>query len=126
MATIQIQTSVEQLLDAVSQLPPEEIASLTEKLIALRATRSAAHVEAGEAQILLQINRVPSTAFRQRYDELVVKGQAETLSDSEHAELITLSDEYEQLEFERVQAMADLARLRKKSLSDLMTELGIQ
>ncbi len=126
MTTIQIRTSVEQLLDAVSQLPPEEIASLTKKLIALRASHSATHVEADEAQILLQINRAPAAALRQRYDELVAKRKAETLSDTEHTELITLSNEYERLEFERVQSLANLARLRQKSLSDLMIELGIQ
>ena len=49
MSTIQIQTSVEQLLDSVAQLPPDELASLTEKIVALRANQAAPHVAHDEA-----------------------------------------------------------------------------
>ncbi|MCA0457343.1 MAG: STAS/SEC14 domain-containing protein [Chloroflexi bacterium] len=125
MATIQIQTSVEQLLDAVAQLPPEEIAALTEKLIVLRATHSTHHVDGDEAALLLQINRLPSSELQKRYEVLINKRQNETLDTNEHDELIAISNQYEQLEYERVQALAELARLRKTSLTELMNKLGI-
>ncbi|MBI1279037.1 MAG: STAS/SEC14 domain-containing protein [Anaerolineaceae bacterium] len=126
MSTIHIQTSVEQLLDSVAQLPPDELASLTEKIIALRASHAAPHVERDEAELLLQINRDMPSEIRHRYDELIHKRQAETLSDDEHAELIDLTQQFEQREAERVTALANLARLRQISLPDLMTVLGIE
>ncbi len=126
MSTIQIQTSVEQLLDAVAQLPPEEIASITEKIIALRASHVAPHIEKEEADLLMQINQAIPTDIRLRYKELIDKRQAETLSDVEYEELIHLTEQVEQKETERVTALAALARLRHVLLSDLMTTLGIQ
>ena len=126
MSTIQIQTSVEQLLDAVAQLPPDELASLTEKIVALRATHAAPHIGQSETDLLLEINRDIPTETRHRYKELIAKRQAETLTSAEYAELISLSNQVEQREAERVAALADLARLRHTSLPELMKDLGIQ
>ncbi len=126
MSTIQIQTSVEQLLDAVAQLPPDELASLTEKIVALRASHAAPHIEADEANLLLQINRDIPPNTRLRYNELISKRQAETLNAAEHTELINLTNQVEQREADRVTALAALARLRQISLPELMTALGIQ
>ncbi len=125
MSKIQIQTTVEQLLDAVAQLPPDEIASLTEKIIYLRATHIATHVEANEADLLLQINSSFPSDLRHKYDKLIGKRQAESLTVLEHTELIRLTTQFEQLEFERINALSELARLRHKSLSALMDEMGI-
>ena len=126
MSTIQIQTSVEQLLDAVAQLPADELASLTEKIVALRANHAAPHLEREEADLLLQINRDIPPDKRLRYSELIVKRQAENLTSAEYTELINLTNQVEQREAERVTALAALARLRQISLPDLMTALGIQ
>jgi hypothetical protein len=126
MSTIQIQTSVEQLLDAVAQLPADELASLTEKIVALRASHTAPHVEANEAELLLEINRDIPVNIRLRNNELIKKRMAGTLSGIELTELISLSNQFEEREAERVTALAALARLRQMSLSDLMTALGIQ
>ncbi|MBA3873764.1 MAG: STAS/SEC14 domain-containing protein [Chloroflexota bacterium] len=126
MSTISIQTSVEQLLDAVAQLPPDELDSLTEKIVALRAAHAAPHVEANEAELLLQINRDIPTDIRLRNNELIKKRIAETLSSTELTELINITNLFEKREAERVTALAALARLRQMSLPDLMTALGIQ
>ena len=126
MATIQIQTSVEQLLDAVAQLPPDELDSLTEKIVALRASHAAPHVEKSEADLLLQINRDIPTETRNRYKELISKRRSETLNSAEHTELLSLSDLVEQREAERVTALAALAGLRHTTLPELMKALGIQ
>lgn len=125
MSTIQIQTSVEQLLDAVAQLPPDELDSLTEKIVALRASHTAPHVEETEANLLLEINRDIAAETRLRNNELIKKRIAGTLSSAEHAEHIRLNNQFEQREAERVTALAALAGLRHMSLSDLMTALGI-
>ena len=45
---------------------------------------------------------------------------------TEYGELLQLTDQVEKLEAERVVALADLARLRQVSLSELLAQLGIQ
>ena len=81
----------------------------------LQANRSKA-----ESELLERINQGLPVAVQKRYDELVAKRREETLTLQEHRELVGLTDQVELLEAERVQAMADLARLRRVSLGDLV------
>lgn len=62
----------------------------------------------------------------ERYDQLVGKRQAETLTPEELDELISLSDQIEAANVRRVKYLAELARLRNTSVSVLITELGIR
>jgi hypothetical protein len=79
-----------------------------------------------EADLLRQINRDISPDVLSRYNELFGKRQAETLTPAEYTELLTLTNQVEQREAERVSALAELAKLRQISLSELMTALSIQ
>jgi hypothetical protein len=63
---------------------------------------------------------------QKRFDELVAKRQAETLSPDEYQELLGLIDWIEKSDARRVEYMAKLARLRGISLSALMKELDIR
>jgi hypothetical protein len=125
MPTIQVETSFKQLLDAVAQLPPEELNAFTEEVVALRANRTAPHVAEDEASLLLQINRGLSADLQTRSAELVARRQQEVITASEQAELIRLSNWIEQLEAERIAALAKLAYLRNVSVRELMASLGI-
>ena len=62
----------------------------------------------------------------ERYDQLVGKRQAETLTPEELDELISLSDQIEAANVRCVKYLAELARLRNTSVSVLITELGIR
>jgi len=59
-------------------------------------------------------------------NELIAKRRAETLTPDEHAALIALSDQIEDLNARRVECLAELARLRQLSLSELMQQLGLK
>lgn len=63
--------------------------------------------------------------IQQRFNELVAKRQAETLTPEELQELLQLTDQIETSDAQRVQYLGELARLRGISLPDLMKELGI-
>jgi hypothetical protein len=82
-------------------------------------------VEAREAELLLQINSGPSEAVWRRYHELSAKRDAETLTSTEHEELIGLSEKIESADVERLEQMAELAKLRGISLRALREQLGI-
>ena len=128
MATVQVeaQLSSSELLKAVGQLSQSELEQFVFQVIALQAQRKAPRLPRVEAQLLLKINRGVPPDIQPRYDELVAKRRAGTLTQSEHAELLRLTDRMEQLEAKRVEYLARLARLRKTSLTALMQDLNIR
>ena len=79
-----------------------------------------------EAHLLRHINEGLSPEVWRRYTELIAKRRAETLTPDEHAALITLSDQIEELNARRIEFLAELARLRQTSLSEIMRQLGIK
>jgi len=56
----------------------------------------------------------------------MAKRRAETLTTEEHQELLALIDRIEQADAERVQTLAELARLRHVTVTALMAQLGIR
>jgi len=87
---------------------------------------SAPRLSEKESELLLAINRSLSIPQAQRYQELMGGRRMGTLSPEEHQELLDLTDEVEQLQAERIEHLAELARLRGKPLGVLMEELGIR
>ena len=79
-----------------------------------------------ESRLLQQINEGLPPEMWRRYNELTAKRRAETLTPDEHAALIALSDQIEELNAHRLESLAELARLRQISLSELMQQLGIK
>jgi hypothetical protein len=123
---IEAQVSPEQLLRAVEQLPPRELAMFVAQVLALRAKRDAPHLSHKEAALLMRINQGIPADLQRSYDDLITKRRATTLTPEDHAELLQLTDRIETLEADRIATLADLARLRHTSLTDLMHTLGIQ
>jgi hypothetical protein len=79
-----------------------------------------------ESRLLVEINQgLPEEAWR-RYQQLVSKRQAATLTTDEHEDLKLLTDEIETANAKRLAKLVALARLRQVSLDALMEELGIR
>jgi hypothetical protein len=78
-----------------------------------------------EAQLIQQINIGLSPSDWQQYHTLIAKRQAETLTQTEHQQLIATSDRLEKLNVQRIQALIQLANLRQQPLPELMQTLGI-
>jgi len=128
MATIQIEAQVptDRLLKAVGQLSQSDLEQFVFQVITLRAQRQAPHLPQAEADLLLTINQGLPTELEARYNELIAKRQAETLTQNEHNELTRLTDQVEELETRRIQCLAELARLHQTTLAALMQTLGIR
>ena len=109
---IEAEVSIEQLLRAVTRLPPQEFAAFVSELLALRAQRQEPHLSQAETALLLQINEGISAETQQRFDELVAKRQEETITPEERAELIQLTDQSEQCDAQRVADTPTLAAWR--------------
>jgi hypothetical protein len=123
---VEANVSTEQLLQAVKQLPTDELATFVAQVLALRAQREAPPVTRAESELLLRVNQGIPADLQQRYEDLIAKRRSETLTLEEHTELLALTDQVEQLEADRIAALAELARLRHISVTDLMRDLGIQ
>ena len=78
-----------------------------------------------ESKLLQQINTSLSAIEWERYRLLQAKRNAETLSAQEQAELIALSDQIENANVRRMQAVAELARVRKTTVPALVETLGL-
>ena len=128
MATVRVESLVssDDLLKAVGQLSKSELERFTSQVIALQAQKKAPSLPRSESELLLKINQGLPEKFKKRYDELIEKRRAETLSQKEYNELLRITREAEKFEAQRVECLAQLAKIRKTTLSDLMKSLGLQ
>jgi len=99
------------------------VAAIKEKLqIDARPSPQLSH---DESELLLQINEGLPEKTWVRYDELIAKLRAQTLTDLEHEELMRLTDVIEEDHAERIRLLGRLAKLRDVPLESLMRQLGI-
>jgi hypothetical protein len=78
-----------------------------------------------ESDLLKEINLGVSTDTWAEYHALIAKRQAETLTDEEQQQLISISDRLEAANVRRMKALIELSELRGQDLSTVMQELGI-
>lgn len=118
--------SLDELLNAATQLSETDLETLVNGIFLLRARRKALILPSQEASLLLQINQGIPADLHQRYHALTEKRDAETLTPDEYEELLHLSDRVELLTAQRADALVNLANLRQIPLLRLMDDLGIQ
>ncbi|MFE1747038.1 STAS/SEC14 domain-containing protein [Coleofasciculus sp. H7-2] len=123
---VEVQLSSEELLKAVEQLSLPELEKFVSQVLLLQAQRKANSLPQVEAELLIKINQSIPSDIQKYYDELIAKRQAETLTPTEYSELLHLTEQIEKLQVQRIEYLAELARLRKISLTVLMEDLGIQ
>lgn len=100
------------------------VLNLLEKSVEL-TRREPQHLSQMEAELLQSINEGLPPEKWQRYQELVAKRRAKSLTAEEHRELIELSDSIEETNARRIGHLVELAQLRNISLESLMQNLGI-
>ena len=118
--------TVDELVKAAEQLPQIDLENLTAQVLTLKARRAAPELLKNEAELIRNINRGMPSKLQNRYRELIAGRRAETLTESEHAELLHLTNQEEKYDAERLKYLTELARIRKISLTELLAELGIE
>jgi hypothetical protein len=78
-----------------------------------------------ETVLLQRILQGQTETFWTHYRKLIAKRQAATITSSELTELIELSDELELQNAGRIEALVQLAALRKQDVQSLRAELGL-
>jgi hypothetical protein len=127
MPTIQLQASLstDDLIQAVDQLTPGELDTILRHVLTLRARRRVRSPSAAETTLLQRINQGLPREQQERYQALLDRRNARTLTQEEHEELLRLTDQVEQAEADRAAALVELAQLRQVSVDHLLRELGI-
>lgn len=123
-ATRQGQTTQE-IFAAIERLDAEETEKLVRRVLQLQARRRTPILSARETELLEEIYREKRPGFQTRFDELTAKRREFTLTPEEYTELLELSDESERFTLRRLQALVELAQLRRLTLPVLMKRLGL-
>ena len=100
------------------------IAALQKQFLLPRS--SSTHLSKRESELLLAINQSFSHVQWQYYFELIDKRDAETIMNTELAELIELSNCIEEANAKRLRYLIELAQLRNISLDKLMDALDLK
>jgi len=106
-------------MEAVKKLTPEEFRRFWEQLSAWRAEQ-----EQKFLRIIRENSQLPPKKQR-RFNQLRRKLRDETISEREYEELLSLWQEVERRNVERLKALIELAKLRGVSVQELMRQLGI-
>jgi hypothetical protein len=78
-----------------------------------------------DSRLFEAINAAPDVARRNRWQQLVEKRDNGELSSAEQSELISIGQEMERLNFERLQAASELARNKGLPFEIVCEQLGI-
>jgi hypothetical protein len=120
-----VQLTVEHLVAAVKQLPPDELREFKRQLAKWQPKNGKDTDE--EAKLLACIkenSRLPS-ADQRRFNRLRRKRQAEALTETEAGELQAFWTRVERMNVTRLEAIEKLARRRGTNLKTLMHDLGL-
>ncbi len=123
---VEANLTTSQLLKAVEQMPQEELSEFVNQVMILRAHQSAPRLSQEESELMVKINRGLDAAAQRRYDELVAKRDIEDPTADENAQFLALAKRSEALDAERMKALAQLAKLRDRTLGEVMEDLEIQ
>lgn len=127
MATVQIsaELTTDTILEAVKQFNPEELEELTLQLNTLRAKKTTPHLSHRETELLKKINEGIPPEISRPLQALRAKMEDETITETEHAELLRLVDEVEMFNVERLTWLIELAHLRNQTLTQLIDALDL-
>ena len=114
------------LLKDVAQMPLPEIERFVQSVNALITQRKSTDKTYQDRLLLRKINETILGATKtKRYQLLVQKLEAETISDSEYKEFMQLAEEEETIRYERLTYLVELAQIRSITLPQLMENLGL-
>lgn len=126
LSATQRRQTPQEIFAAIEQLEPDEAEQLARRLLQLQARRKTPHLSAREAELLQEIYREKRPGFQPRFDELNAKRRDFALMPEELSELLQLNDESEAFTLRRLQALAEMAQLRRTTLPALMKRLGLK
>jgi hypothetical protein len=123
--TKQVDLGLDDIINGISELDSKDLEKFIQKIGHLIARRKVAFLPERESVLLMKINKgIPST-LQKRYEELLIKNRAETITPSEHEELLKAIEKVETKNAERLENLIELSRIRNISIDVLMRQLHL-
>jgi hypothetical protein len=113
------------ILRVVRQMNSTELDQFVSQVLAVRARRRANSIPHAEAVLLQKINTPLPQNVLTRYRELITARREERLTSEEYQELLHLSGTVENFNSQRIEWLAELAKLRSTTLVQVMNDLKI-
>jgi uncharacterized HAD superfamily protein len=114
------------LLYNASQMPLTELEAFVHQLNAVITRKRRTDKNLQDTLLLDKINRtVLAISKRERYQTLIYKLEMETISETEHAELLELVEQEEKIRVKRIKYLIELAQLRNVTVPQLMKTLEL-
>ena len=124
---VQLEITPDQLLQGIEQLDQTQLAWLSARLnILQQKKREDNHREERISDLLQLINRNLPSQSLDHYDSLNTKFQQQTLSSTEHQQLLQYVEQIESLNAERIGYMIELASLWGITFQQVADRLGLQ
>jgi len=120
---VEVQLSSEQLLKAVEQLTQPNLEEFLSQLVILHTHKKAACLLKNEAKLFLQPHQ---NIIINNNEKLIDKREVETLTQEEYQALLYLGEQIDRLQAQRIEYMAELAKIHGISLTKLMEHLGLE
>lgn len=115
-----------QILDAVKQLPINELEDFVNQVLVFQAKKRANNLSASETRLVKNIYRKFSAEKISFLKQLRKKLAAADLSENEYEDLAALTDALEEFHAQRVKSLVELAKIRGLGLDETMAQLGIK
>ncbi|MEM7534764.1 MAG: STAS/SEC14 domain-containing protein [Chloroflexota bacterium] len=126
VSTLELRPSPQEFIQAAERLPTNDLMRVLEGLLTLRAKRYVPTVSKEESELLEKINVGLSPEVQLYYHQLIEKRLDETMNETEHQEFISLNQQIEAMNVERISNLIKLAAIRQVSVPQLMKDLGIE
>ena len=118
-------SAVGQLLHEAEQLRPGEFEQFVVRILALSASRKSNGLSPEESLLLKNINKEFASKKMERFFVLDEKRGQEILTAKEHSELLSLVQQLEKYDAQKLQWIGQLALLRKVPFDSLLKQLGL-
>ncbi len=122
---VEVQLSSEQLLQAVEQLTQPNLEQFLFQLVILHTHKKAASLLKNETKLFLKPHE-DIIIDNNNYEKLIDNREVETLTKEEYQALLYLGEQIDKLQAQRIEYMAELAKIHGISLTKLMEKLGLE
>ena len=120
------QITIRELLDNVGQLSSYEFEEFFKKIQSLRLQKMPSDSVNEEDKLLKQIKAGVLSAKQVRFEYLIARRDARTITDQEFDELVKLTHEIEKNDVIRLKRMGKLADLKRMTLPEIVSLYNLQ
>ena len=120
------QISINELLQSVGQLNTREFEEFFNKIQSLRLQKTVSNTDFEANKLLKQINTGLLSTKQTRFEYLVARRDARTITEIEFEELLKLTHDIEKNDVIRLKRIAKLADLKRMTLPEVVSFYNLQ